>query len=316
MLSRVQPRQPAVCCSRPAAQMSPRRRHGWPGRRRRPPLRLRAMSSPARSGARSLAKLLAAQAWPSPACGADGCDRGPLRGQPFLRRELLATWPVQGGQLPQALRDLLLQRSPASTIRRRTCCAWPRQPGAKSDTRCSAQPRGCLTVPCATRSARPWMAASWSPSRTRAASGSVMRCWRRRSTRPSSPGSARNCTRAWPRNSRAAERRGRQNSSRTGRRRAVRPRRSRRRSKPRARPRRSSVSRRLTRIWSGRSRSGPRTGRGWAHRAWPPRTLRLDGPACQPGRRRPAGGRTRPAGDRPRRRGRAAPCGAPPRVAR
>ena len=45
---------------------------------------------------------------------------------------------------------------------------------------------------------------------------------------------------------------------RTGRRRAVRPRRSRRRSKPRARPRRSSVSRRLTRISSGRSRSGPR----------------------------------------------------------
>ena len=47
------------------------------------------------------------------------------------------------------------------------CCAWPRQPDAKSGTRCSAPPWSCLTAPCATRSARRWRAASWSPSRRR-----------------------------------------------------------------------------------------------------------------------------------------------------
>jgi predicted ATPase len=61
-------------------------------------------------GREELGELLAAQAGhPLPAALTDAIAAR-SEGTPFFAEELLATSPVQGGQLPQALRDLLLQR--------------------------------------------------------------------------------------------------------------------------------------------------------------------------------------------------------------
>jgi DNA-binding CsgD family transcriptional regulator/tetratricopeptide (TPR) repeat protein len=61
-------------------------------------------------GREELGELLAAQAGhPLPAALTDAIAAR-SEGNPFFAEELLATSPVQGGQLPQALRELLLQR--------------------------------------------------------------------------------------------------------------------------------------------------------------------------------------------------------------
>ena len=210
-------------------------------------------------GRDELTALLAAHAGASlPAALADAIAAR-SEGNPFFAEELLAAvGRCRASSSRGALRDLLLQRvarldHPAQGVLRLAAAAgrevgYPLlratvelPDGALRDSLRAAVEDGVLVAEPET-----------------AASGSAMRCSRRRSTRPSSPGSARSCTRGSPTSSRAVERRERRSWHRTGRLRAARPRRSPRRSKPHATPRRSSASRRLTRTSNERSRSGLR----------------------------------------------------------
>ena len=144
-----------------------------------------------------LTALLAARAESALSAGLTAAIVTRSEGNPFFAEELLAV-AGGGGELPRGLRELLLQRvagldQPTQSVLRVAAAAgrevgyallrpWP----------------GCRSPTCASRCARPSSTASSSPSRRRAASVSAMRCWRRRSTRRSSPESARSCTRGSP----------------------------------------------------------------------------------------------------------------------
>ena len=174
--------------------------------------------------------------------------------------------------------------SPASTSRRRACCAWPRRPGATSAIRCCRPRRGCRSPTCVNRCARRSSTASSSPTRRRGSFRFRHALLAEAIYATILPGEREEL------HARLAEELARAtaasppSSRRTGRRRAARrgARRIGRSGAPgggRLRPSRGSRASR-----AGARAVGRRPGRGRAHRDRSRRALRLDGRARQPDR--------------------------------